>query len=75
MGEVEELRGFLTTRCPDLHIEDDDIKKLVAQGFRNEFSFGGVSMDELREVLPGRLGVVRGLFKVFGEPQLPAGMS
>lgn len=75
MGEVEKkrdrLREFLKSRCPDLDIEDDDIKKLVAQGF-NEFAIGCASKDDLNKVLPGRLGVVVGLVKKFGEPQLPA---
>lgn len=70
----DRLRGFLKSRCPDVVIEDDDIKQLVAQGF-NEFAIEGASKDDLIKVLPGRLGVVVGLVKTFGEPQLPAGMS
>ncbi|KAG0608137.1 hypothetical protein M758_8G081500 [Ceratodon purpureus] len=77
MGDVkmkrDRLRGFLKRRCPDLDIEDDDIKQLVAQGF-NEYAIEGASEDVLTEVLPGRLGVVVGLVKTFGEPQLPAGI-
>ncbi|KAG0564113.1 hypothetical protein KC19_8G083900 [Ceratodon purpureus] len=68
----DRLRGFLKSRCPDVVIEDDDIKQLVAQGF-NEFAIEGASKDDLIKVLPGRLGVVVELVKTFGEPQLPAG--
>jgi hypothetical protein len=69
VGECDELRRLLKNRLLDMSfIKDDDINKLVAQGFTTEDVPVGTSKDDLLEVLPSRRGVVIGLLLEFGGP-------
>ena len=64
------LRQVLKEKCPHVHkiITDDDINKLLIEGFIIVVVLVVATNDDLDVVLPGRCGVVAVLLKAFVQP-------